>query len=222
MVLWYRSLDHSRELDDNPFLSSFEPWNADSPTPQQVISAVQPLIASSSLREQIVGLTAALRVGSTNALNTVIGEIPALQSQPQFLAITTAIGLYPKYKGQSWIAPLQQLVALHTAAPGVDVAALGALRTIGTPAILPVMAELLDSQDPQAQLGAASYFGTFSLLANTQGEISSSAPIIGPFATADTRAFTPRAGSATTPAQYVAFWKTWWSQNQAQLGFPAP
>ena len=222
MVLWYQSLDHSKDLDDNPFLSSFEPWTADSPTPQQVTSAVQPLIASSSLREQIVGLTAALRVGSTSALNIVISQIPALQSQPQFLAITTAIGLYPKFKDQSWVAPLQQLVALHTDAPGVDASAVGALRTIGTKAILPSMAELLDSKDPQAQLAAASFFGVFSLLANQQGEMSSSAPIIGPFATADTRAFTPRAGSTTTTAQYVAFWKTWWSQNQAQLGFPPP
>src|SRR5579863_4069111 len=39
--------------------------------------------------------------------------------------------LYPKYKDQSWIAPLQQLVALRTDAPGIDAAAVGALRAIG-------------------------------------------------------------------------------------------
>ncbi len=164
------ALDHSQSRDDAPFLSSFSNLRTqNSPAPQQVIAAVQPLIASSSIREQIVGLTAALRVGSTDALNTFTARISTLQNDPEFSALTSAIGMYPKYKDQTWVAPLQNLVNLQTGAPGVDAAAAGALASIRSKGALPIMAELLDSKDPRTQLAAARYFGVFSLLANSNG-----------------------------------------------------
>jgi len=84
------------------------------------------------------------------------------------------------------------------------------------------MAQLLSSPDTNAQLGAAAFFGYYSLFADKNGNLAEANLTIGPFAMADTRAYTPRSGSSLTPAQYAEFWKTWWSQNKSSLGFTAP
>jgi hypothetical protein len=183
LVLWYQSLDLSKIVNDTSLLSSLETWSAESPTPAQVETAVRPLIASSSVRQQMVGLTAELRVGSVDALNAVIDNLTTYQAQPQFPYITSAVGLYPMYKSVSWIVPLQRLLSMHTNAPGMDAAAAGALTTIGAASILPVMAPLLDSADPQAQYRAAFFFGQFSIFGRVDGTMH--AGPVGPFSTAE-------------------------------------
>jgi hypothetical protein len=220
IVQWYQSLEKpGGMLDDSMLLLSFERWHADGATSPQAFSVLEPLIHSSSPTRRLAGLAAAMRAGSLDAMTLAVAEAPVLQSNPRFSLIVSAIGECPK--DASWLAPLQRLAALHLDIPGVDIAVVAALRTIGTKAVLPGMAEELDSKDPKAQLGAASYFGVFTLLANAQGEILPSAPI-GPFATPDTRAYTPRAEKPTTPSEYAQFWKAWWAGHRAHLGFPAP
>lgn len=145
-------------------------------------------------------------------------ELSVLRSNPRFGLILGAIGMYPK--DTSWIPLLQRLARLHTDGPGVDLAVAGALRKIGTKAVLPAMADLLDSKDPAAKLAAASFFGVFTLLADAQGEIRDSAPI-GPYATEQTRAFTPKAGTSIAASDYARWWKIWWSANHDRLALPA-
>ena len=101
---------------------------------------------------------------------------------------------------------------------GVDVAAAAALAKIRTKEVLPAMAELLDSKDPQAQLRAASFFGLFTLFADKHGNMPEGGPR-GPFCTPQTRAYMPRRDSTLTPAEYAEFWKGWWSDNQGALDF---
>ncbi|HEX5432058.1 MAG TPA: hypothetical protein VFW83_08835 [Bryobacteraceae bacterium] len=144
-----------------------------------------------------------------------------MRSSPKFFYICRAIGLYYKPHNESSISVLKQLVDLHSSAPGLDDAVASALRKIGTKDIVPVVAELLDSQDPQAQLRAASFFGFYSLFADAKGDVVQGNLVKGPFATADTRQYTPRSGSSLTPSQYASFWKTWWLQNSSRLGFAA-
>ena len=218
-VRWYQSLTDPTWMDDNMLLSSFEHWSADSPHPKQVLSAVAPLMKSSSPAQHAVGLAAALRAGSTDAMSEVIDELAVLRSNSRLGLILGAIGMYPK--DASSIPLLQRIVGLHSDIPGVDAAAAGALRRIGTKAILPTMADLLDSKDPDAQLAVAAFLGFFTLFADAQGETYADSPL-GPFATAQTRAITPRAGSSMTASEYAGSWKVWWSEHRAQLGFPAP
>ncbi|HUA87163.1 MAG TPA: hypothetical protein VMB85_25075, partial [Bryobacteraceae bacterium] len=85
--------------------------------------------------------------------------------------------------------------------------------------VAPVMAQLLSSTDTGAQLGAAAFFGFYTMFADKHGNIVSANLAIGPFATADTRAYTPSGISPLSATQYVEFWKTWWSQNKSSLGF---
>jgi hypothetical protein len=83
------------------------------------------------------------------------------------------------------------------------------------------MLMLLDSKDPDTQLRAARFLGYFTLFADENGSLPGTG-VKGPLATADTQQFTPTKGSAITAAQYAQFWKVWWSQNYAKLGFSTP
>jgi hypothetical protein len=222
MVRWYRSLDDRRALGDvEMLLSSFLRLGEESPSLEQVTSAVAPLINSAKPAERVVGLTAALRAGSKDALEFLMKDAPALQSEPTFPMITIAISMYPigaYAKDESWVEPLGRLLTMHRGVRGIEGAVAGALAKIRSKAVLPLMAELLDSKDPAVLTGVASYFGVFTLLANSTGEILPDAPD-GPFANEQTRWYTPRQDRAVTPSQYADFWKVWWSQNRAQLGF---
>jgi len=88
--------------------------------------------------------------------------------------------------------------------------------------MLPILVELLDSRDSQAQLGAASLLGQFASMANSNGEIIQGVGSTHPFRSDETLRYLPRKDSTITVAEYVSFWKGWWAQNQAKLGFPAP
>ena len=216
VVASYESLKSPTALDDNLFLSSFEQWSTSSPKPAVVAAAVAPLIASSTPSQQIVGLTAALRVSSPDAMALTLKSFATLKNDPKFPLIIATIAMYPK--DATWIPFLQQIAALRSDIPNLDAAVAAALKKIGTKATLPGLVDLLDSKDPQAVLIAESFLGVFTLLADANGEIHDSAPI-GPFASDQTRSFTPAPGATSTAVQYAGFWKAWWSQNRARLGF---
>jgi hypothetical protein len=101
-------------------------------------------------------LTAAIRLGSLDALSTVAQRTEELRSNPKWLRITDAIHNYFKPEGAA-IAPLQQIAALRSDIPGLDAAAGSALQKVGTKDVLPAMALMLDTHDPQAQLTAAAF-----------------------------------------------------------------
>jgi len=135
--------------------------------------------------------------------------------------ITFAISMYPigaYAKDESWVEPLGRLLTVRRGVRGIEGAVAWSLAKIRSKAVLPFMAWLLDSKDPAVLTGVASYFGVFTLLANSTGEILPDAPD-GPFANEETRWYTPRQDRAVTPSQYADFWKVWWSQNRVQLGF---
>jgi hypothetical protein len=112
---------------------------------------------------------------------------------------------------------LQRLIALHAGVPGLDVATAAALRKIGTKAVAPAMAQLLESGDPQAQLAAASFFGTYSLLADANGDFPDSGPV-GTFTTAETKQFTFRTNSALTPILFTL--RDRYTRLQTRLLYP--
>ncbi|HEX5430973.1 MAG TPA: hypothetical protein VFW83_03340 [Bryobacteraceae bacterium] len=215
LVRWYLSVPNPGPYEDRRLLSSL-----DAASRQDALAAIPGLLSSISLAHRTVGLAAAIHLGLPDALAVLQADIPKLSSSSKLFQIIQAIQTY-RPAGTSSIAPLQRLIESHAGVPGLDVAVGGVLRRIGTRAIAPAMAELLDSKDPNAQLLAATFFGTYSLFADANGNFPDSGPV-GPFATADTRQFTPQSNSGVTPAMYAEFWKTWWTQNYARLGFSAP
>ena len=100
---------------------------------------------------------------------------------------------------------------------GINAAAAAALAKVVDKQTLPVKAELLKSSDATAQLRAARFFGVFSLFADSHGYVSGGGPM-GPFATDQTRLYTPDRDAGITPQEYSQFWQQWWARNRTLLG----
>ncbi|HSW49781.1 MAG TPA: hypothetical protein VLH09_06370, partial [Bryobacteraceae bacterium] len=100
------------------------------------------------------------------------------------------------------------------------------LRKIGTRAIVPAMVEFLDSQDPTAQLHAARFLSDYALFADAKGKVPVLEPgrgrTFGPWRTEAVHEYTPSRDSTKTPQEYAGFWKSWWAENKAKLGFTGP
>ncbi len=190
---------------------------------QDSLAAARVLLRSASAHHQVLGLLTMLRLGSDDALPLLAERAAALRSHRMFPAITFALGTEYRPNGESSIAPLLQLTSMHLGATDFDAAVASALRKIGTKAIVPAMIEFLDSQDPTAQLHAARFLSDYALFADAHGNVPVLKPgqgrTFGPWRTEAVHEYTPIRDSTKTPQEYAAFWKGWWAENRAKLGF---
>jgi len=223
-VAAYQSLPDPIQRDDFQLMSAII-----SSSPQDGAGAAAALMGSVSLQQHVMGLAASVRLGSPAAVSEVADELDALQSSPKFGHIIATLEGFPAVRTPEAVSAFEKLIGLHSVVPGFDHAIstgfLGianATTAAGSPlstrAVLPGMVALLDSKDPIAQVRAARFLGYYTLFADENGNNIGSG-IKGPFATADTSQFTPQPDSTLTPAQYAGFWKVWWAQNKATLGF---
>ncbi|MCH8268279.1 MAG: hypothetical protein IH846_12235 [Acidobacteria bacterium] len=184
--------------------------------------ADQLMAAQTSIEHRIMGFAAAVRMGSDDALLRLAQEIHTLRSGKMFDQLIWALQTYYQPNGNSSIPVLRPLIELRSDVPGLDVAVGKALQKIGTKEVLPTMALLLDSQDPLAKSTAAWFFHFYTAMAGPDGNINRSGDGQHPFWSDDSRRYAPRRNSNITPDEYASYWKTWWAQNRAQVGFPAP
>jgi hypothetical protein len=213
LLRWYEALPNPAVQHDTWLLSSLS-----AAKPEYSLPLAGALIASPIAGQHIVGLAAALQAGSDDALKLLAAEINDLGSNPKLFRVLMALEMTNRPLGQASIPALQSLAAQHSMVPGLDKALAAALHLIGTKAVLPAMANLLDSQDPLAQVRATGFFGSFALFADADGNIPGSG-VVGPYATSATRQFTPRsADSPQATAAAVQFWKVWWSENRSRFG----
>jgi len=193
---------------------------------QDSLAAADVLIASASPEHQILGLEAALRLGSDEVLPLLARKVEALRPHRMFPGVLFALGTEYKPNGEASVAPLLQLTSMHLGTADFDAAVASALRKIGTRAIVPAMVELLDSPDQTAQLHAAHFLSEYALFADANGDLSPIKPgggrPVGPWGTDATQANMPSRDSTRTPQEYAAFWKAWWAENKARLGFTGP
>jgi hypothetical protein len=187
----------------------------------EALAVVEALISSQSTEVRIIGLAAGVDLGSDDALAVLAREAPTLQTHPKFPRITGALLMGYKPNGESSIAPLRKLTALHLNSIRFDEAVASALSKIGTKAVLPAMVELLDSPDRNARLRAARFFGEYTLFADAKGDMPNPNNLrpVGPWANSATRLHIPSSSSPMTADEYASFWKTWWNQNRAKIGF---
>jgi hypothetical protein len=175
---------------------------------EHVLAAIRPLIDSPSPSQHAMGLVIALQAGSADAMSQVTDEISTLKSNPRISEIIFAISAYPTQGGPGskpspWIAPIRKLMAMREGVPGMDGALAAALYRIGTPETWPLIAELLESKDPGAQMIAVK---TMAMR------------VPRAMVTEETRRFYPGTmGPPITTAEYVEFWKAWWIQNRAAI-----
>jgi len=193
LVRWYRSLPAPGRVDED-FRLFVSLERAD---PQKAAIAIAPLLTSTRADQYGAGLAAAIRLGSVEALSRVAPGIGTLRSNPKLREITDAIGLYFQPPGPDVVRLLGEIAALQSDVPRMDAAVGSALQRVGTKDVLPVMAILLDSHDPEAQLRAAWFFAWFAKSPDQM----------------------PSQNSTRTPAEYARFWKTWWASNKGGLGF---
>ena len=101
-----------------------------------------------------------------------------------------------------------------------------ALAAIHTAATLPYMAALLEDSNSNLRIEAIGGMGAFAngLPTQTLEAVPSLSylqlPTSSPYQTADTIAnFAMGKAIAARESVYLAFWKTWWSQQRTSLGF---
>jgi hypothetical protein len=215
LVNWYISLPNPSRNDIDTLLVSVDNQRSDVTTsPTTLLEVIQPLITSSSVPQQIIGLAAGIRLGSPAAINITIDKISDLQSSPLFTLIEGSFHSYPR--PASALPLLQQLIGLGVS--GLDASVGAAIERIGGKAILPAMARLLGSGDQEAQLRAVRFFGKYTIFADAQGNMRDSGPQGPLYAAANLIYMRPAEGGASL-AQCVGFWSTWWGQHRTNLGF---
>ena len=168
VISWYISVASPTVSDDHRLFANLQSANR-----QDALTAIGSIMSSVSLPHHVVGLSSAIKLGlgAESAISAVAEELTALASSSKFPDLLGAIGTYYVPNQVSSLAALEQLIELHTSVPGVDAAAASALQKLGSKAVASAMAELLDSQDQQAQLRAATFFGFYSLFADAQGNL---------------------------------------------------
>jgi hypothetical protein len=212
LVSWYQSLPDPTFIDDDRLLSSLYGAN-----PGDALAVANSLRGSLRESHRVVGLQAAVSLGSDDALSALAAEAAALRWHRKFPAIADALRSMYRPDGEKSILALHRLVASHSDLPGLDAAAGVALKKIGTKAVLPAMVELLDSRDPEAQLRAIAFLADFAMFSDAAGNLPGPG-VEGPFAAA-TAAYNPSRGATLTAEEYVKVWKAWWADNKATLGF---
>lgn len=216
-VVSYQSLPDPSGIDEGKLLVSLE--NTD---PNEALTLIAQLMTSPNIDQQVMGFTAAIRMGSDEAIVQLAQQMGTLRFSKKFDRIIRALGTYYRPNGNNSIPALRQLAELRSDIPGLDVAVGKALQKIETKEVLPVMALLLESSDPLAQNTSAWFFHFYTALAGPDGNINRSGDGKHPFWTEDTRRYAPRRDSGITTAEYASFWKSWWAQHGTELGFSAP
>jgi hypothetical protein len=187
---------------------------------QEAFAVVAELTSSAAVRDRIVGLAAAIRMGSDSALSLLAEDIDTLRSHEMFDRITRALQTYYKPSGPASIPALRRLAEIPADVPGLDLAVAKALQKLESRDVLPAMLRMLDSPDALAVRSAAWYFHFYAALAGPNGEINRTGDGQHPFRSAETARYGGR-DSTITGGEHARFWKGWWQENRVRLGFPA-
>ena len=184
------------------------------------------LSASVSTNQRILGLSGLIRGGSATALGAAIEIASSLGAYPLESGVlfesvrnefrstdSTSVGIL----GQIATAPTCPSQPLREAAAR-------ALVAIHTQQALPYLAALLDDSDPNLRSEGIGGLGSFAngLSVQTTASVPSLSylqrPPSAPYMTKATIANFALGPAAATDAR-LSFWKAWWLQNRAALGY---
>ena len=185
----------------------------------------QRMSMSSSPQHRVLGLGGLIRRGSA----------PALQSATEFEKYAMENGeLLSSIRDQFRATDANSIAILGRAAvgsttqsPALREAAAHALASIHTVETLPYLATLLDDPDVKLRIEAIGGMASFAngLIVQTPACVPSLAclqfPDSAPYKTPDTIANFAMGAAAIerNEAAYLSFWKNWWSQQRAGMGF---
>ncbi len=201
----------------------------DQPKSPVIAVLYQRMSTSSSAQQQILGLSGLIRSGSAAALASAAGAESTFGSYPTENGILLlSIRDYFRAADANSVAAAGQ-AAVDSTNPSLAFreAAAHALAAIHTAAALPYLATLLDDPDSNLRVEAIGGMGAFvnGLSIQTSAGAASLAylqlPASAPYQTAGTIANLAMGSRAIAKNEtsYLSFWKSWWSQNRAGLGY---
>jgi hypothetical protein len=114
VVRWYQSLSGSDPGADARLFKSL-----DSANQADALAASTSLVNANSLDQQAIGLAAAIRQGSDNAVVTIGNRIQSLASSAKFSRVLEALGQFYGTPQSTSVPALQALAAQHLKIPGL-------------------------------------------------------------------------------------------------------
>ncbi len=182
---------------------------------------------AASANNRLLGLSGLIRNGDATALAEAARTAAADQGNQAEGALLLSIRAYFRSADPSAVAVLGATATdSSNSNTAFREAAAHALAAIHTAASLPFLATLLDDPDPNLRVEAVGGIGAFAngLAVQTAAGMPSLAhlqlPAKAPYKTADTVAHLAFGRAiAANEAFYVLFWKSWWEQNRASIGY---
>lgn len=189
----------------------------------------QRLSASASPQQRILGLSGAIRSGSSAALAVAVQDRgTSAQYAHENAILLFSIRDYFRAADLNSVSALGR-ASVDTTNPNTAFreAAAHALAAIHTNPALPYLAALLDDSNFNLQVEAIGGMGAFANGlpaqngAGVPGLNHLQLPAAAPYKTADTVANFAMGSQAIEQktSSYLSFWKTWWAQNRASLGY---
>ena len=199
----------------------------DEPNSPVVALYYQRMALSVLPQRQIFGLSGQIRAGSGAALTSSAQAASALEIQPEYSVLLSAIRDRFRATDANSIAALGMAAVDATKPPAFRTAVAHALAAIHTVGTLPYLATLLSDNDPALQIEAIGGLGSFAngLAMQTMAGNSRLAhlqlPATAPYRTRETIANFAMGPQAIQNDQttHLAFWKQWWAQQRGDLGF---
>ncbi len=173
-----------------------------------------------------LGLAGLIALEDADALQRSQNMLSTIKQSQLAGPFSSAVSDY-RSSNPEGVKALGEMVAEEAGILGLRSAAAFSLRSIHSRESLPYLAKLLDSQDAKLRGDAVAGFTFFvnDLPVMTPGVVAGMAwtkPVgKAPYKTPETDRF-GSTGSFERPSDaeaYAQFWKTWWAQNKAKLGF---
>jgi hypothetical protein len=181
--------------------------------------------ASASPNQKILGLSGLIRGGSAAALTAAFEAASSLNAYPlEAGVLLNAIRNEFRSTDSTSVEVLGHIAASTGSSQPLRESAARALVAIHTKQALPYLAALLDDPDPNLRSEGIGGLGSFAngLPVQTPAGVPSLAylqrPASAPYMTKATVA-NFALGPAPADATRLSFWKAWWLQNRASLGY---
>jgi len=192
------------------------------PPSPSLMGAYRQMSQSSNIQVKVLGLIGLLQQGDATALDQLPKDVQTLSSLALRGQVTGAISMV-RDPSPVTVAALGSL-ATQSPGLGIQYSAAEALSKIHTKESLPYFALLLDSQDMKLRNWAFEGFSRFVMnlpvetpeMVTTMAWTKPQGP--QPYRTTETDRHTGGFGTPEAKqAEYVSFWKAWWSQMQDKI-----
>lgn len=187
----------------------------------------QRMANSTSAERKILGLSGLIRAGNASALAAAAPITSSLGDHPAQGILLLSIRDFFRATNVDSVVAIGRAATDSSQSAAFREAAAHALAAIHTATALPFLATLLDDPNQNLRIEAIGGMAAFAngLAVQTSAGVPSLAhlqlPSNAPYKTVETVAHLALGPQAIAPNEgsYLSFWKAWWVQNRASLGY---